>query len=616
MRDLELKKRQILDRINLLDLVSEHVRLKRSGRRWTGLCPFHAEKTPSFSVDPERGLFKCFGCGQGGDLFSFVQLRENVTFVEALRLLADRAGVEIHSLEGGSSSGPGRGDLAKANAWAAHYFRRQLEEVSRGRTAQAYLRSRNVAPEVAARFGLGWAMGNDAALSQAAQRHGFDRSLLLAADLVREGRSGRFYDTFRNRLMFPIRDATQRVIGFGGRTLVDDPAKYLNTAQNCLFDKGRSLYGLDLAREAITQRGRAVLVEGYMDCLAAHQVGITETVASLGTALTEAQVDALRRYCDQIIILFDSDRAGEAAAERAIRVALPRCVTVRLARVPEGQDPAEFLSRSGGEAFSDVLNRAIDALEFEWLQTQERFRVDGSDLRRREAVVDFLRMVGEAAEASAVDAIQRGLLVNQVAHLLRMDGSEVARVMTHRRPHRAVRTAPTSGQVGRLAHRVPVDAEQAAWTRVLEVLLNDPAVWWSTEPLLDTRRIHNALDRRILSVVLNLSEEATPFKLHGVLAHFHDPEEVRRVTELAERGAERGNWANTFASAHEQIRQAVEHEEWRRNRRARLKRTDDDRPAAGADHPTAVPQASQNHRQFVPRRLSRRIEAHVEVEDS
>ena len=372
MQDFEFKKRQILDRVDLQDVVAEHVTLKRSGRRLVGLCPFHSEKTPSFTVSPELGLFKCFGCGKGGDVFSFVQQRENVPFTEAMRVLADRAGVELGrmgSADSGGQPGPSRTDLARANSWAMGFFRSNLLDESGGRAAREYLRNRGFLEEAGERFSVGLAGDGVPSLRQAAARAGFDATILLAADLIRKSEDGRFYETFRRRLMFPIRDVTKRVIGFGGRTMVDDKAKYLNTRQTALFDKGRNLYGVDLARDAIVKRRRALVVEGYTDCIACHQANVGETVATLGTALTESQVDLLRRYCDEVTLLFDSDDAGEAAADRAIHVALPRCVKVRLGRIPDGKDPCEFLGNAGVGAFSDVLNGAVDALEFKWSQT-------------------------------------------------------------------------------------------------------------------------------------------------------------------------------------------------------------------------------------------------------
>ena len=606
MDDFELRKRQILDRVDILDVASEHVTLKRTGKRWVGLCPFHAEKTPSFTISPDLGLFKCFGCGRGGDLFSFVQLRENVSFGEAMRILADRAGVELQPSKG-EARGPDRADLAKVNNWAMRFFQSKLKDENVGRPAREYLRSREFSDSVVERFSLGLATDEGLLLREAARRAGIDESLLLAADFVRQGDDGRLYDTFRNRLMFPIRDATGRVVGFGGRTLLDDRAKYLNTRQNALFDKGRGLYGIDLARNDISQRRRAVVVEGYTDCLAAHQAGLSETVATLGTALTESQVDLLRRYCDELILLFDSDEAGEAAADRAILVALPRCIAVKLARIPDGKDPSDYLSRAGPEAFSDVLNGAVDALEFKWSKTRARFSGGTSDASRREAILDFMRVVSEAAGSRAVDAIQRGLLANQVAHLLRIDPKEVhqliARIQSQRRNEPSGPPAGTGGP----GPAAPLDGEQAAWLQVLEVVLNEPGLLATVDGPLEPERIVDDRDRRIAEVVMGLRDELGKFCLADMLARCHEPADAERATELTQRGAARGNYESTLRLAVERLRRASRFRGVEQDARMLCESTSNGETSRGIrSHLETVGDGLKEHRHFAPRRLIRR----------
>jgi DNA primase len=611
LRDFEEKKRQILARVGILDVVSQHVAMKRRGQRWVGLCPFHAEKTPSFTVSPEHGTFKCFGCGKGGDVFSFVQLRENVPFPEAMRMLADQAGIVLDHGSGkdGGSGGPSRTDLAKINAWAAGHFRAQLLHESVGRSAREYVSRRNLSAATAERFGLGLAPDSPGSLSEAARRAGVDSPLLLAADLVRQSERGQYYDTFRNRLMFPIRDATGRVVGFGGRTLGDDPAKYINTRQTALFDKGRGLYGIDLARKSAVERGRAIIVEGYTDCLAAHQAGFTETVATLGTALTESQVELLRRYCEQIILLFDSDEAGDAAAERAIRTAVPRCVTVRLARIPEGKDPAEFLGHGSATEFSDLLNRSVEALEFKWHQTRRRFEGDASGTRRREAVLDFLRIVAEAVDAKAIDAIQRGLLVNQVAHLLRMDRIEVDRLLVHLSPRRGSGGAQAKGQAVGQLRRASRDAEQVAWTRVLEALLSEPGAGDSVDGLPDATRIADQRDRRIAMIVFELVPKPGGFCLADVLGRCGDAADAERVSELACRGAALRDHRATLRLALARTRRAGQESELEESKQRLLEAAGRGSSVlGGTDCREIVSDGVRQHTHFAPRRLIRLVE--------
>ena len=606
MQNFEQSKQEILARVDLLSLVSEHVTLKRTGRRWVGLCPFHSEKTPSFTVSPERGLFKCFGCGKGGDLFSFVQYRENMSFGEAMRFMADRAGVTLHSGGADHGSGPSRTDLAEVNGWATDYFRKLLADPRHGQMARSYLERRGISEATTERFSLGQASQDLESLLKAAQGIGYNADRLHAADLFRRSEEGRGYPTFRNRLMFPIRDVSGRVLGFGGRTLGDDRAKYLNTRETLLFDKGRHLYGIDLARDAIARKGRAVIVEGYTDCIAAHQAGFEEVVATLGTALTEAHLEILRRYAEEIILLFDSDRAGEAAADRAIKLALPTGLRIRLGCLPEGEDPSDFIGRRGADAFDEVLKGAIDALEFKWLQTQKRFETLDSDKGRRESILDFLQVVAEGVEARTVDVIQRGLLVNQVAHLLRMGREEVDRLMRRLGPRRH----REKSRIANDPHTLPQAPEQAAWSQVLEVLLNDPSLLPLVEDPLAFERIPDPRDRRIGKTLLKLANKNEKVDLPLLLAQFQSSEDVDRIVSLAETGDRRGNFENTLRTAWTRIRSCMADAEM--DMSAAQVDTDTGQaqnPDATQAKLAAVGKALRARRGFVPRRLSRRIDA-------
>lgn len=608
MHQFESKKRQILDRIDLYQLISEHVSLKRSGKRWLGLCPFHSEKTPSFTVNPELGLFKCFGCGKGGDLFSFVQQRENVSFMEALKMLADRAGVELEEPKRAADAAvdePGRNDIARANAWALGFFRANFNHATIGASTREYFFTRGFDQVAAEKFEIGLAAENGPSVRSAAVQAGFAVPVLLAADLVRRDEQGNVYDTFRNRLIFPIHDQTGRVIGFGGRTLGDDRAKYLNTRQNALFDKGRNLYGIHLAREAMSSTRRAVVVEGYTDCIACQQSGIAEAVASLGTALTESQVDLLRRFCDEVILLFDSDEAGETAADRAISVALPRSIRVKLARIPDGKDPCEFLQHCGRDGFSDVLKRASDALEFKWLATRSRFSADTSDARRKEAIVDFLRVVGEAASTNAMDAIQQGLLINQVAHLLRMGRDDILRLMKPASPRRMV-SSPTTKDAAASATSAPRTEEQRAWTNVMEVLLNEPALLGEFAHRERFERIAEERDRRIAVALRSAHEESAEVGLVDLLARCTATGDAERVGELVRCGALRGNFGPTLELAAERIARCMQQDEMELVRRDLIANPDSghgDAPAGGEELNRAVVQ----HRHFAPRRMVRKV---------
>lgn len=561
MRDFQRAKQEILDRIGLADVVQEHVSVKRRGNRLVGLCPFHSEKTPSFTVSSDLGLYKCFGCGKGGDLFTFVQEREGVSFVEALELLADRVGVTIQRSEREKETGINRSDVARACAFARDFFRQRLFDDTTGGAAREHLAQRGFTDATLERFEVGLSTEGDGSLLVAARRAGFSDAVLIEADLARTGDTGRVYETFRHRIMFPICDATGRCIGFGGRTLIDDPAKYLNTRENVLFDKGRTLYGLHVARDAMKESGRAIIVEGYTDCMAAFQAGFAETVAALGTAMTDRHAELIRRYCDEVVLLFDADSAGQAAAGRALRVCLPRSVACRLASLPEGKDPGDFLQSGDVDGFSDVLNHARDALEFVWSQTRDRFSDGGSLARRRDAVLDFVRIVAECCVGGSIDAIQRGLLINQVAHLLSLDAVEVRSLLAEaerRMASSSARSEAGSGEVGTArdgASQAPVAS--TAWRQLLQVALCESGVLLAKDRWPNPDGLDDERDRRIAHMIFDLAQRIGEFTLADVLSACRVEGDAEYVASLAHRGLDRGNFEATLDIALSKIERAA-----------------------------------------------------------
>lgn len=579
MIDTHSLKEQIRQRIDLVALIAEHVVLKRAGRDFVGLCPFHQEKTPSFSVSPSKGIFKCFGCGAGGDIFSFIQRRENVEFPEALRLLADRAGVEIATTTR-RSTGPSRVDLAKINAWAATEFHRLLKESGTGDLAREYLSGRRINDEMISRFALGFSGTDEGRLRAAAKRAGFDESALRAAGLVQIGASGDAYAVFRSRLMFPIRDSMNRVIGFGGRTLIDDKAKYLNTSQNALFDKGQNLYGLDLARQGITRTRVAIVVEGYTDCIAAHQFGFDNTVATLGTALTEEQMNLLRRWADKIVLVFDSDDAGANAADRAIGVALKHNLSVCIARVPQGKDPCDFLMVHGAAPFEQTLNSAVDALGFKWQRTCERFASQEQGGGRRQAVGEFISLVAQSVRFGTVDAITRGLMVNQISQLLAIPAGDVhdllcdaTKKQARTSAHSTAATAPAASCAESL------DGEQAAMTTLLAVLLNEPGFYSEVMAVFKPERLADETTRRIASQVETLCREVGEFRLTELLDALPHAEDATRVADLVYHGGRFGDLAETLAGCRSRLEQVNVRRQLRESAE-RLVQGEPDTPAA------------------------------------
>lgn len=519
-------------------MVGEHIALRRSGRELVGLCPFHADRTPSLRVSPDKQIFKCFACGKGGDVFGFIMARERVTFPEAMRILADRAGIDLAQLGARrASGGTDRTDLAKTNGWAAGQFAAALAHETMGQEARGYVEDRGISGEMVQRFGLGLAPDSSQWILAAAKQAGIAESLLRAAGLVQVGSSGESYATFRGRLMFPIRDSMNRVIGFGGRTLKGDKAKYLNTPQNVLFDKGRNLFGVDLARAAICDKRQAIVVEGYTDCIAAHQFGFTHTVATLGTAMTDEQVGLLKRWCDELILVFDSDNAGREAADRACTVALRFGLTVRIAHVPAGKDPCEFLQAHGAEAFADVLKSATDALGFKWERMCTRFAAD-TPTGRREAVQAFLSAVGDMARYRTVDAIQQGLISNQLSRLLGILPEEVHRQLASAARGSAPMAAPAErqGEAALLEDEGPpvaADAEQAALLSLLCVLVTEPGHYADFEEVFRPERIVHRRARRVAIAAVRLAEEVGEFSITELQSRLEEPGDQEILATMA-----------------------------------------------------------------------------------
>lgn len=357
----------VLNQTDIVNLIGEHVRLVKKGQRYTGLCPFHQERTPSFTVSPEKQFFYCFGCGVGGDALKFLMMRENLTFPEALGRLAERAGIKLPST--GLDPGAERRQREREEAWrvnklAAGYYEQQLADKA-GEPARRYLEKRGITKEVAAKFGLGYAQSSRDALLRYLRDRKVSGEEALRYGLAVRYSSGELIDRFRGRLIFPISDARGRVVGFGGRVLEDTAApKYLNSAETPFFNKRELLYALYQARDAIRQSGFAVIVEGYLDAVTAHQFGFCNVVASLGTSLTREQARLLLRYTGSVVIAYDNDAAGTAATLRGLDLLQESGFRVRVVIIPQGKDPDDFLRTGGRDAWENSVTHAMPLLDF------------------------------------------------------------------------------------------------------------------------------------------------------------------------------------------------------------------------------------------------------------
>lgn len=353
---------QVRNSSSIVHLVGRYVRLKKSGKDYAALCPFHSEKTPSFMVSESKQIFKCFGCGAGGDVFKFMMMMENLTFPESIQYLAERNGVPLprQSMEKDSQQ-EDRTRLLEAMEVAAGFFEQCLR--SGAGDALSYLRQRQISEETIERFKIGYAPSGNQLLDQVTKQ-GISTEQLSACGLIKEVDSGGYYDKFRNRVMFPIRDLSGRMIAFGGRILGEGVPKYLNSPDTILYHKSRHLYALDVSREEIRKRDFAILVEGYFDCVVPFQHGIRNVVASLGTSLTQDQVKALGRYTRKVVVNYDPDSAGMAATMRSIDLFLEHGFYVNIVELPGGEDPDSYIRSEGAGAYQQKLKSSLPYLDF------------------------------------------------------------------------------------------------------------------------------------------------------------------------------------------------------------------------------------------------------------
>ena len=374
---------EVRTRNDIVEVISGYVRLQKKGSNYFGLCPFHNEKSPSFSVSPGKQMYYCFGCGAGGNVITFLMEYENQTFPEAVRTLAQRAGITLPEADDSKEARQAdsrRAKLLEINKEAAKYFYYQLR-TERGSVGMEYLRKRELSDETMNHFGLGYANKYSNDLIQYLKSKGYSEDLIRDAGLCNVDEKHGMYDKFWNRVMFPIQDINHRVIGFGGRVMGDGKPKYLNSPETEIFDKSRNLYGLNFARTS--RKGNVILCEGYMDVIAMHQAGFTQAVASLGTAFTSGQASLLRRYANEILLSYDSDGAGVNAALRAIGILKEAGMTGRVINLEPYKDPDEFIKALGGEEFQKRLDHAENSFFFELRQLHKNY--DLSDPEQKTA---------------------------------------------------------------------------------------------------------------------------------------------------------------------------------------------------------------------------------------
>jgi DNA primase len=390
---------------DIVDVISEKVRMKKSGRNYTGLCPFHNEKSPSFSVSRDKQIYKCFGCGEAGNVITFVMKTRNLPFIDAVKILAERVHIDLDFLESGNNKKNDTNEkLLKLNVEAARYFFSNLEQ---NQKANEYFLRRGIMKSTIRKFGLGYAFDDWHGAMNYLLRKGYTEKDLLTNGLIIKNDKGNRYDRFRNRIIFPVFDYRGRVIGFGGRVMDDSKPKYLNSPETPLFIKGVNLYGLNFALKKQSSR-TLIIVEGYMDCIALHQYGITNVVASLGTALTQSQAKLLKKYADNIIISYDADTAGQKATLRGLKILKDSGLEVKVLKVPKGKDPDEFVRNNGIEAFEELIKNAMPLVDYR-IKSEE----DGLNLSDDEQKMKYIRRT--ASILMDLDPVEKDIYVKKIA---------------------------------------------------------------------------------------------------------------------------------------------------------------------------------------------------------
>ena len=387
---------EIRNATDIVEYIGMFVKLKKRGKNYVGLCPFHSEKTPSFNVSPDKAMYYCFGCSRGGDVVKFVMEWEKATYVEAIEILAERAGIQIVRTEEAMQSASETEKLYSACTFAARRFHKNLTGTEEGAFALKYFQSRGFSEKTITEFGLGYSARAWDALVKNAGDEGIKPEYLEKVGLARKREDGGYYDAFRGRAMFPIFSTTGRVIAFGARKLYDDDTlgKYINSSETPIYHKSKILYGLSQGKEAIREKDAAVLVEGYADLLSVYQAGTRNVVASSGTALTVEQIQLIARYTKNIVFVYDADSAGVSAMVRGIELILENNLDVRIAELPEGEDPDSFVKKQGGEAFEELLSKAVTFVDFKANTLRREGKLDSPE-GKAEAVRTLVQTISK-----------------------------------------------------------------------------------------------------------------------------------------------------------------------------------------------------------------------------
>jgi DNA primase len=507
---------------DIVEVISERIPTKRAGSNYKALCPFHQEKTPSFNINPERQIFHCFGCGAGGNVITFLMEYEKIGFLDAIRELADRAGIALPRARWGGAADTD--DPIYASVDLGVRFYRKCFAGEHGAEARDYWKGRGLSDDTAASFRIGYAPPGWDALIKAAGSQGVNPSALEEAGLTIRRDDGGHYDRFRDRLVFPLLVSAERAVGFGGRALGEQEPKYLNSPETRIYHKGRYLYGLAQARPALRASREAILVEGYMDLLSLYQAGFKNTVASAGTALTPEQAKVIARYADKVFVAYDGDSAGVAAAVRAAELLLERGLKVRVARFPEDSDPDAFLQSEGSDALKERLEGALDFIDY-FVEIAPTESADDREAAARRLIEIVTRIE---------DPLKADLMLEKIAEALSIRKAALDRAHakeSERRARRGRREAGTGG--GDAGRSIVEDASLAAEKGLLSLLLCGGAGSRTVREELSPSDFEDPVVRSIVRHVYEGTEPGRPIDTASLLDRLGDAREAALLTELS-----------------------------------------------------------------------------------
>lgn len=489
-------KEQVRSHANIVEVVSGYVALKKKGRKHWGCCPFHGEKTPSFTVDEEKGFFYCFGCHEAGDVFKFIMKSENCSFIDAVKFLANKYGIPVPERQK-SAVEIAREQKAKqviaTNDLAARFYQACLTKTPYGKAALEYLHNRGITDAIIESFSIGFAVNSFNGLMNALGKRGCSVELLLQAGLAVPGKNGGAYDKFRGRVMIPIKDPRGKIVGFTGRVLGDGVPKYMNTGETEFFIKRYLLFGLDIAVKEIRNTRQAIVVEGHMDAISLHAAGIANAVASMGTAFATEQARLLKRMADEVVFCYDSDNAGRNAAVRAVSIARSVGLKVRVANVPDGKDPDEFIRQHGREAFLEVIRQGLDGIDYQVEETILQNNVTNL-AGKVEAVSKIIPFLLECKnEIEAAEHIRR------LAQRLTIDEGLIAAEY-----HKSAKNSgvQASGLVQQPAAQSTNTAEQQAEEMLLAVLMEHPTLALGCQDIIDEVGFVHRARRQVFDSIL------------------------------------------------------------------------------------------------------------------